>query len=208
MAQFASAFDTLRWRDGRLEMIDQRVLPHEIVYLAYDDAAGVAQGIRDMVVRGAPAIGCAAAYGVALEARRIRARSPHDFAIELNAAFELLAQSRPTAVNLAESMARMSAALDAAAAAPAATASSVVAALVDAADAYLAADVAANVALGDAGAAAEVGIRERDEVLQQDEAGRRHRPKRDAGAAADIRRHGEVRESVAVHIARCHEGAA
>ena len=63
--------ETLRWRDGRLEMVDQRLLPARIEFVACDSAAAVAQGIRDMVVRGAPAIGCAAAYGVALEAQRL-----------------------------------------------------------------------------------------------------------------------------------------
>ena len=150
MTQFASAFDTLRWRDERLEMIDQRVLPHEIVYLAYEDAAGVAQGIRDMVVRGAPAIGCAAAYGVALEARRIRARSPHDFAIELNAAFELLAQSRPTAVNLFWALSRMREAWESNAAS---LPSSIAGSLLDAAHRILADDVAANRRMGEFGAA-------------------------------------------------------
>ena len=62
----ASRVETLRFKDGRLELIDQRVLPREFVYLSYGSAAEVAEGIRSMVVRGAPAIGCAAAYGVAL----------------------------------------------------------------------------------------------------------------------------------------------
>ena len=52
-----TGFETLRWRDGRLEMIDQRVLPSVVNYLAYTSAAETATGIRDMVVRGAPAIG-------------------------------------------------------------------------------------------------------------------------------------------------------
>ena len=62
--------ETLRWREGRLELIDQRKLPLEFEYVACDDAAQTAAAIRDMVVRGAPAIGCTAAYGVALEAQR------------------------------------------------------------------------------------------------------------------------------------------
>ena len=62
--------ETLRWREGRLELIDQRRLPLEFEYVACEDAAQVARAIRDMVVRGAPAIGCTAAYGVALEAQR------------------------------------------------------------------------------------------------------------------------------------------
>ena len=60
--------ETLRWSGDCLEMIDQRVLPAKFEYLRFSDARSVADGIRTMVVRGAPAIGVAAAYGVALEA--------------------------------------------------------------------------------------------------------------------------------------------
>ncbi|MDP2805903.1 MAG: S-methyl-5-thioribose-1-phosphate isomerase [Gallionellaceae bacterium] len=65
--------ETLRWTHNKLEMIDQRILPASFEYLSYDSAAAVAEGIRSMVVRGAPAIGVAAAYGVALEALRLSA---------------------------------------------------------------------------------------------------------------------------------------
>ncbi|GLU30205.1 S-methyl-5-thioribose-1-phosphate isomerase [Trinickia caryophylli] len=98
---------TLRWRSGLLEMIDQRVLPARIEYLAYDSAAGVAEGIRTMVVRGAPAIGCAAAYGVALEALRLARAGSDRFARALDEGFDLLAASRPTAVNLFWALERM-----------------------------------------------------------------------------------------------------
>src|SRR5262245_12233906 len=64
--------EALRWRDGRLELIDQRLLPGRFEYLSCTSAADVAVAIRAMAVRGAPAIGCAAAFGVALEARRER----------------------------------------------------------------------------------------------------------------------------------------
>lgn len=60
--------ETLRWNGSAIEMIDQRILPHRIEYIACDSAQSVAKAIRDMVVRGAPAHGVAAAYGVALEA--------------------------------------------------------------------------------------------------------------------------------------------
>ena len=63
--------ETLRWRDDALEMIDQRMLPMQTMFRRYDSAEGVAEAIRSMVVRGAPAIGCAAAYGVALAARKL-----------------------------------------------------------------------------------------------------------------------------------------
>ncbi len=92
--------ETLRWRDGRLEMIDQRILPGAFRYVACDSAAAVAHAIRDMVVRGAPAIGCAAAYGVALEALRLADTNPEGFDAGLGSGFDVLAASRPTAVNL------------------------------------------------------------------------------------------------------------
>ncbi|CAH1903685.1 Methylthioribose-1-phosphate isomerase [Candidatus Nitrotoga sp. HW29] len=99
--------ETLRWSDGVLEMIDQRILPATFVYLQFDSAAAVAEGIRSMVVRGAPAIGVAAAYGVALEAYRLRAVSDESFQRGMNEGFNTLAQSRPTAVNLFWALARM-----------------------------------------------------------------------------------------------------
>jgi methylthioribose-1-phosphate isomerase len=101
------AFDTLRWVQGRLEMIDQRLLPARVEYRPYDSAAGVAEAIRTMVVRGAPAIGCAAAYGVALAARQLQRAGPPEFAAGLNNAFAQLAASRPTAVNLFWALQRM-----------------------------------------------------------------------------------------------------
>lgn len=104
-----TAFDTLRWRDGRLEMIDQRALPGRIDYLRYETAAEVAEGIRSMVVRGAPAIGCAAAYGVALESMRSTGLSSDRFAETMRKAVEVLSKSRPTAVNLFWALERMEA---------------------------------------------------------------------------------------------------
>lgn len=112
MAGQNQAVETLRWRDGKLEMIDQRVLPATFEYLAYTSAADTAEGIRSMVVRGAPAIGCAAAYGVALEALRMRDAAPADFAAGLELAFAVLAASRPTAVNLFWALKRMRAVWD------------------------------------------------------------------------------------------------
>ena len=99
--------ETLRWNNGALEMIDQRVLPARFEYLSYGSAATVAEGIRSMVVRGAPAIGCAAAYGVALEALRLRESVTGEFRAGMEVAFEVLAQSRPTAVNLFWALKRM-----------------------------------------------------------------------------------------------------
>jgi methylthioribose-1-phosphate isomerase len=99
--------ETLRWREGRLELIDQRRLPLEFEYVACEDAAQVARAIRDMVVRGAPAIGCTAAYGVALEAQRYADAARAQFDAALEESFRVLAESRPTAVNLFWAIGRM-----------------------------------------------------------------------------------------------------
>jgi methylthioribose-1-phosphate isomerase len=102
-----STFATLRWRDDALELLDQRALPERQIYLRFDSAAAVADAIRDMVVRGAPAIGCAAAYGIALEAQRLRGASQRIFEETLAHAVTVLCASRPTAVNLAWALERM-----------------------------------------------------------------------------------------------------
>ena len=99
--------ETLRWREQHLEMIDQRVLPMRFEYLRYANADEVAQGIRSMVVRGAPAIGCAAAYGVALHALAHQHDKPDAFDAAMSHAYEVLAASRPTAVNLFWALQRM-----------------------------------------------------------------------------------------------------
>ena len=99
--------ETLRWSKDHFEMIDQRILPADFKYISYTDAASVADGIRDMVVRGAPAIGCAAAYGVALAALNLQDASSDEFNRGMEDAFEVLAQSRPTAINLFWAIDRM-----------------------------------------------------------------------------------------------------
>jgi len=99
--------ETLRWAENKLEMIDQRILPASFQYLTYDSASSVAEGIRSMVVRGAPAIGVAAAYGVALEALRLQEQPVAQFTTGMEAGFGILAESRPTAVNLFWALQRM-----------------------------------------------------------------------------------------------------
>src|SRR3954466_3594556 len=86
--------EPLRWKGDRLELLDQRLLPSRMDYGTARTAQDVAAAIRDMVVRGAPAIGCAAAFGVVL------AKGASD-------AYEVLAKSRPTAVNLFWALERM-----------------------------------------------------------------------------------------------------
>ncbi|MCO7555835.1 S-methyl-5-thioribose-1-phosphate isomerase [Metapseudomonas otitidis] len=102
----AEKVTAIEWRDGVLRLIDQRLLPREETWLSYDSAAGVAQAIRDMVVRGAPAIGISAAYGVVLGVRE-RLAAGGDWRQSLEEDFALLAGSRPTAVNLFWALNRM-----------------------------------------------------------------------------------------------------
>jgi methylthioribose-1-phosphate isomerase len=89
----------LQWTGDALKVLDQRQLPEDIVYDEYKDAAGVTDAIKTMRVRGAPAIGIAAAYGVALSIRKHYAQSNH-WRQKVEADMALLAKSRPTAVNL------------------------------------------------------------------------------------------------------------
>ena len=98
------------WFSGHLMMIDQKELPHQELWLKMESAEEVADGIREMVVRGAPAIGIAAAFGVALGVRKagdsFKSTSPETLAL-----FEMLAATRPTAVNLFWALDRMKACL-------------------------------------------------------------------------------------------------
>ena len=102
----AEKVKAIDWRDDALYLLDQRSLPLEETWLAYTGAEDVAQAIRDMVVRGAPAIGITAAYGVVLAARARKAVGG-DWVAALEEDFTLLAGSRPTAVNLFWALNRM-----------------------------------------------------------------------------------------------------
>jgi methylthioribose-1-phosphate isomerase len=146
----AQAVETLRWRGERLELIDQRCLPSRFEYVACASAAEVAAAIRAMVVRGAPAIGCAAAFGVALEALRHRNLSRPEFDAALDSAFAELRESRPTAINLFWALDCMRAAR---AAPGGAEPSAIAAELVRAAVGLYQADLETNHAIGRAGAA-------------------------------------------------------
>jgi methylthioribose-1-phosphate isomerase len=134
-----SSVEPIRWRGDSLELLDQRLLPEKTVYVTCRTAAEVAQAIRDMVVRGAPAIGCAAAFGVVLD------RGSKD-------AFDILAKSRPTAINLFWALERMRKAKD----------------LKAEAEAIYAEDLAANREIGRLGAGL---IRERARVMTHCNAG-------------------------------------
>lgn len=105
---------TLEWDYERAElrMIDQRVLPARLDYVVCADVLSVAEAIRNMTVRGAPAIGAAAAFGLALAAFRSHAFDPAGVKDDVRVAAKLLADTRPTAVNLAWAIRRMLAMLD------------------------------------------------------------------------------------------------
>jgi methylthioribose-1-phosphate isomerase len=97
---------TVHWEDEAVVMIDQRLLPHEETYLRCRDHLAVAEAIRGMAIRGAPAIGVAAAFGVAIGVRRSRAEGD-ELRRELDAICDDLAATRPTAVNLFWAIERM-----------------------------------------------------------------------------------------------------
>ncbi len=107
MSEKNTALQSLIWQDGTLELLDQRLLPEEIVYLPLTTPKEVWEAIRHMKVRGAPAIGIAAAYGVVLSSRDASAIDEWKNSVEKEAAY--LAESRPTAVNLFWALDRMKA---------------------------------------------------------------------------------------------------
>ena len=98
---------TLLWEKSALKLIDQRKLPFEEVYVSCKSADSVAKAIKDMVVRGAPAIGVAAGYGVALAALKFSGEDKKKFEDYINEKIKLLSGARPTAVNLFWALDRM-----------------------------------------------------------------------------------------------------
>src|SRR5690554_8018336 len=97
----------IRWTGESLELLDQRKLPFETAYATCRSSDEVAAAIGELVVRGAPAIGIAAAWGVVLGARGVHAADGKAAAVELQPAIDRLNAARPTAVNLAWALARM-----------------------------------------------------------------------------------------------------
>ena len=97
------AYDSIKpiiWQDDTLQLLDQRLLPTEHSYIALHTVEEVAQAITDMVVRGAPAIGITAAYGIVIAVRDRIAENSDNWQQAIEADLQRLAQSRPTAVNL------------------------------------------------------------------------------------------------------------
>ena len=97
----------IEWTEQGVMMLDQRRLPADEIHYTYTDYREVAKAIRDMVVRGAPAIGVAAAMGVALGVQKSRARTIAELQTELSEICETLAKTRPTAVDLFWALERM-----------------------------------------------------------------------------------------------------
>ncbi|MCR4373914.1 MAG: S-methyl-5-thioribose-1-phosphate isomerase, partial [Acidobacteria bacterium] len=98
---------TVAWQDHTVVMIDQRKLPGAEVYVHCKTAKEVARAITTMVIRGAPAIGVAAAMGIALGMARSKATGTRQFTVEFNQTCDLMAATRPTAVNLFWAIDRM-----------------------------------------------------------------------------------------------------
>jgi len=98
---------TVEWDNGTVKMIDQRLLPTEYQVVTFVDLDGVATSIRDMYVRGAPAIGATAAFGMALAAQTSSAADVPSLLADLETAAAILRKTRPTAVNLFWAIERM-----------------------------------------------------------------------------------------------------
>ena len=111
----ASMLPTIEWQGDVVRMIDQRKLPGQEVYVECKTANEVARAIKTMVIRGAPAIGVAAAMGIALGMQRSKSQGTRQFTVEFNKLCDLMAATRPTAVNLFWAIKRMKDAFSAAA---------------------------------------------------------------------------------------------
>ena len=99
----------IEWLDNKVRILDQTSLPQEEVYLELSNYQEVAQAIKEVKVRGAPAIGIATAYGIALGAQKIKAETREEFLAKLNQILEVFSSTRPTAVNLFKAIKRMKA---------------------------------------------------------------------------------------------------
>ena len=98
---------TVEWKDKSVVMIDQTKLPNELIFVTYTDYNEVANAIRTLVIRGAPAIGVAGAFGLALAALQSKATTKEDIIKDLEQAKKILFETRPTAVNLAWGLNKM-----------------------------------------------------------------------------------------------------
>ncbi|MFW9928581.1 MAG: S-methyl-5-thioribose-1-phosphate isomerase [Candidatus Thorarchaeota archaeon] len=105
--QIHSSLRTVEWKDNKVVMIDQTKLPNQLVFNTYDDFNQVADAIRNLVVRGAPAIGVSGAFGLALASLQSKANTKEELIQDLEKAKKILFETRPTAVNLAWGLERV-----------------------------------------------------------------------------------------------------
>ena len=149
MLDILEKYDTIRailWQDNQLVLLDQRKLPHEQTHLKLNTVQDVADAIRNMVVRGAPAIGITAAYGIVIAARNRFTENSSNWKQAIKADLDILAQSRPTAVNLFWAINRMESIIKGIDSDP-------VPRLLEEAHVILKEDIAANKTMGEKGAA-------------------------------------------------------
>jgi len=99
-SQIHSSLRTVEWKDNKVIMIDQTKLPNELVFVEFDDFNQVAEAIRNLVVRGAPAIGVSGAFGLSLAALQSNGITKEELISDLEKAKKILFETRPTAVNL------------------------------------------------------------------------------------------------------------
>lgn len=102
-----SGIKTIEWVDGKVSIIDQTRLPEELVYITFEDYRPLIEAIKDLRIRGAPAIGIAAAFGVALGMRASSVTRYQEFQKEFDKISEEFLQTRPTGVNLSKALRRL-----------------------------------------------------------------------------------------------------
>ena len=98
--QNVTGLRTVEWKNNKVIMIEQTKLPNELVFVEYDDFNQVANAIKTLIVRGAPAIGVSGAFGLALAALQSKATTKEELLSDLEHARKILFATRPTAVNL------------------------------------------------------------------------------------------------------------
>jgi methylthioribose-1-phosphate isomerase len=99
--EIQSSLRTVEWKNNKVVMIDQTKLPNQLVFVEYDDYNQVADAIKNLVVRGAPAIGVSGAFGLALAALQSKGTTKEELISDLEKAKKILFETRPTAINLA-----------------------------------------------------------------------------------------------------------
>ena len=99
-SEINSSIRTVEWKDNKVVMIDQTKLPNQLVFVEYDDYNQVADAIRSLVVRGAPAIGVSGAFGLGLAVLQSNSKTKDDLISDLQHAKQIFFETRPTAVNL------------------------------------------------------------------------------------------------------------